>query len=177
MGRCIIQRISVEVISVLPKALLDAIYPIGYIYMTSLNSLTPSDLFGGDWEQVNGMYLMTCDDNPGDVVGQNNNTLPLTGNMGGTKVDAPSHLHEYYMEKKTGSNSSGGYTATGNVGSGSGTCWTEYECGSGAYSSTGNDGKCGFYKYEDCDTHTHSMNHIHEYTLKTFNTIIWKRIG
>lgn len=37
----------------------DIIYPIGSIYM-SVNSTSPSVLFGGTWEQITGRYLMGC---------------------------------------------------------------------------------------------------------------------
>ena len=41
----------------LKAALLDLIYPVGSIYI-SLNSTNPSTIFGGEWEQIQGRFLL-----------------------------------------------------------------------------------------------------------------------
>ena len=41
-------------------ALLDKIYPVGSIYM-SMNSQSPSEIFGGTWEQIQGRFLIGTD--------------------------------------------------------------------------------------------------------------------
>ena len=38
------------------------IYPIGSIYM-SINETNPSELFGGEWEQIKDTFLLACGDN------------------------------------------------------------------------------------------------------------------
>ena len=41
--------------------LIDKTYPIGSIYM-SVNSTSPSTLFGGTWEQIKDRFLLACGD-------------------------------------------------------------------------------------------------------------------
>ena len=43
------------------KSMLDLIYPIGAIYL-STNSLDPNSLFGGIWEQIKDKFLLACGD-------------------------------------------------------------------------------------------------------------------
>ena len=45
----------------LGEGTLNAIYPIGSIYM-SVNSTNPSQLFGGTWEQIKDRFLLACGD-------------------------------------------------------------------------------------------------------------------
>lgn len=40
---------------------LDAIYPVGSIYM-SVNATDPGTLFGGTWERINGKFLLAADE-------------------------------------------------------------------------------------------------------------------
>lgn len=43
------------------KSLLNAIYPVGAIYM-SVNSTNPGTLFGGTWEQIKDTFLLSAGD-------------------------------------------------------------------------------------------------------------------
>lgn len=43
------------------KPTLDMIYPVGSIYM-SVNSINPSTLFGGTWEQIKDRFLLSAGD-------------------------------------------------------------------------------------------------------------------
>ncbi len=80
------------------KDLIDIIYPIGSIYM-SVNSVTPSTLFGGVWEQIQGKFLLASDsNNPVGTTG-GEATTPLTvenlpsHTHSGSSVSAGSHSH------------------------------------------------------------------------------------
>ena len=79
--------------------LIDLIYPVGSIY-TSINSTSPSTLFGGTWEQIKGRFLIGT----GTPVANTDGSSPgsynyAAGNMGGeaehtlTIEEMPSHRH------------------------------------------------------------------------------------
>lgn len=44
-----------------PRLLLDAVYPVGSIYM-SVNNTSPEALFGGKWEQLKDRFLLGAGD-------------------------------------------------------------------------------------------------------------------
>lgn len=74
------------------KEFVDKIYPIGSIYM-SMNNTSPSDLFGGTWEQLKDTFLLASGDvypSDGDVStaqhGESNHTL--------TVDEMPKHKHD-----------------------------------------------------------------------------------
>ena len=58
-GNLTVKTLNVESIST--SALLNAMYPIGSIYM-SVNETDPSTIFGGQWEQVKDKFLLACGD-------------------------------------------------------------------------------------------------------------------
>ena len=62
------------------------IYPIGSIYM-SINETNPSELFGGEWEQIEDTFLLACGTkySNGAIGGEEKHTL--------TKDEMPSHTH------------------------------------------------------------------------------------
>ena len=68
---------------------IDAIYPIGSIYM-SVNSTDPGSLFGGTWEQIQDRFLLAA------------GTTYANGATGGeathklTITEMPSHTHYIY---------------------------------------------------------------------------------
>lgn len=68
--------------------LLDYIYPIGSIYM-SVNNVSPSDIFGGVWEQIQDRFLLASGNSY------------ILGNQGGEAThilsinELPSHEHPY----------------------------------------------------------------------------------
>lgn len=43
------------------KALVDAVYPVGSIYM-SVNNVSPATFFGGTWEQIKDRFLLSAGD-------------------------------------------------------------------------------------------------------------------
>ena len=91
------------------KALTDAIYPVGSIYM-SMSSTNPSNLFGGTWQRIGvGRTLISAGGDSGAIVDANNYTgrgtnsasatsFPV-GETGGelshalTTTEMPSHTH------------------------------------------------------------------------------------
>ena len=62
------------------------IYPVGSIYM-SINSTDPSELFGGEWEQIKDRFLLACGTtySNGATGGEATHTL--------TVDEMPSHTH------------------------------------------------------------------------------------
>ena len=109
------------------KELLDLIYPLGAIYL-SLNAASPSDLFGGTWEQISGKFLLASGDgySIGSTGGEEAHTLtsdemPIHHHSGFTDSDG-SHSHSYGSGKYvhlTTDGDTGADTYSGNV-SGSG---------------------------------------------------------
>ena len=78
--------------------LTDLIYPVGSIYM-SVNTTSPSVLFGGVWEQIQGRFLLASDtNNPvGTTGGEATHTLTTAEmpahNHSGSSVSAGAHTH------------------------------------------------------------------------------------
>lgn len=66
---------------------LDMVYPVGAIYM-SINSTSPSDLFGGTWERIKDTFLLSAGDiySAGATGGSATHTL--------TVDEMPSHTHK-----------------------------------------------------------------------------------
>lgn len=67
-------------------ALINLIYPIGSIYL-SVNSTSPQQLFGGEWEQIKDKFLLSAGDtySSGSEGGEATHTL--------TVEEMPSHNH------------------------------------------------------------------------------------
>lgn len=83
-------------------SLLDLIYPIGVLYISS-NTISPETLFGGSWERLSGYYLY-CGETPGHVDGSSNtgSTILTAAQSGlpahihtGTTSNTGSHDHRY----------------------------------------------------------------------------------
>ena len=70
--------------------LINLIYPIGSIYL-SVNSTSPQQLFGGEWEQIKDKFLLSAGDtySGGSEGGEAAHTL--------TVEEMPSHNHTIYM--------------------------------------------------------------------------------
>ena len=68
------------------SALINLIYPIGSIYL-SVNSTSPQQLFGGEWEQIKDKFLLSAGDtySGGSEGGEAAHTL--------TVEEMPSHNH------------------------------------------------------------------------------------
>ena len=68
------------------SALINLIYPIGSIYL-SVNSTSPQQLFGGEWEQIKDKFLLSAGDtySGGSEGGEAAHTL--------TESEMPTHRH------------------------------------------------------------------------------------
>lgn len=69
--------------------ILDFIYPVGSIYLTT-NLINPQVTFGGTWEQIKDRFLLACGDTypNGSTGGEANHTLTIN--------EMPSHNHAVY---------------------------------------------------------------------------------
>ncbi len=78
----------------LGNGLLNAIYPVGSIYL-SVVATNPSQLFGGTWEQIKDRFLLACGDiySNGSTGGEAEHTL--------TVDELPTHTHAYGYSIKT----------------------------------------------------------------------------
>ena len=155
MGVCILQRITVEKMKILPSDMLDLFYPIGKTYITEHNSISPSDLFGGDWEQIVGCYLKTTTGNDGGTKDGSITLDPAVGNTSNVTC-LPSHQHTLWRTKSVSGSSPNGYIFNG--------------CNSSSTNVVTNVGGSG--------THSHTLNnHVHNIKLKSSSFCIWRRIG
>ena len=82
--------------------LLNKIYPVGSIYM-SANSVNPSELFGGTWEQIKDKFLLSAGSTyvAGNTGGEATHTL--------TTSEMPKHKHEAFDYMISASSTGGGY--------------------------------------------------------------------
>lgn len=71
------------------KLLLDAVYPVGSIYM-SINNTSPKTLFGGKWEQIKDVFLLAAGSTytAGSTGGEAEHTL--------TVDEMPKHRHVWH---------------------------------------------------------------------------------
>lgn len=71
-----------------------ALYPIGSIYI-NINDVNPSTLFGGTWERIKDMFLLSSGDifAVGEQGGEATHTLSID--------EMPEHTHSYFRAKLT----------------------------------------------------------------------------
>lgn len=65
--------------------LLQAIYPVGSVYLSTV-STSPASIIGGTWEQIENKYLRCVSASIGSVGGSDSHTHPLSKN-GGAMID------------------------------------------------------------------------------------------
>ena len=108
------------------KSMFDLIYPVGSIYM-SIDSTNPKILFGGEWQQIKGRFLLgtgTPDANSDNYFGglSGRTWNAGAGSTGGedfhtlTVAEMPSHRHEgikWFGEQNISLNSTGSYGGYG----------------------------------------------------------------
>ena len=107
-------QLTLDVDAVAPKdcTIFDLIYPVGAIYMSTVE-VSPAALFGGTWEQIVGKFLLAADDDheAGSEGGEATHTLTLS--------ELPAHQHNLVNTSAGGPTQSYtkyGVTATGNQG-------------------------------------------------------------
>lgn len=92
----------------LSSLILEAVYPVGSIYM-SVNSTSPATLFGGTWEAIQGKFLLGADGGAykaGNTGGEATHTLTIS--------EMPSHKHSIWFPNDGGEQSAEiGYPDTG----------------------------------------------------------------
>lgn len=118
------------------KSLLDYIYPIGSIYI-STNGVSPSKLFGGTWQEIEGRFLLGA-----------STEYPVGSEGGSANAVVVSHTHAQVAHTHTvGSDSHShkyGY-------------YTDRAAKGTARNTPGSTGASGTYNTTS-DTHTHSVN-------------------
>lgn len=74
------------------EALINLIYPIGSIYI-STNSTSPATLFGGSWSQIQGQFLLASSSTyaAGSTGGEATHTL--------TQSEMPKHWHNFARQQ------------------------------------------------------------------------------
>ena len=114
----LIKNISIICNNLNAKVTLNALHPIGSIYM-SVDNTSPSILFGGTWEQIEDTFLLSAGSiyQAGDTGGEANHQLlqtelpHLTGKFQSRQVNGTNVLDTYP------SNTSGVFKYTANGGS------------------------------------------------------------
>lgn len=105
-----IQIGNISVLDALGSVTVDAIYPVGSIYM-SVNSTNPGTLFGGTWEQLQDKFLLGASTtySVGSTGGEATHTL--------TSGEMPSHTHTFTGESAKSGNQSANHSHTVTVNS------------------------------------------------------------
>lgn len=103
-------------LSVKGKSLVDLVYPVGSIYM-SVNSTSPTTLFGGSWTQLQDRFLIGASSTYSNGTTGGATTVTLT------KEQMPSHTHKFTGSSSTTSSDTHSHTVPNTRGdsSGSGT--------------------------------------------------------
>ena len=84
---------TIEAADFAPNAIVEAVYPIGSIYM-SVNDISPAMQFGGTWESINDVFLMCGGSIYGHgTTGGSTTHTHTTGDCTLTVNQIPSHSH------------------------------------------------------------------------------------
>ena len=94
-GSMVTPKITIQETLVMTKAVLDAIYPVGSIYI-SVNSTSPTTLFGGTWERLKDKFLVGAGDTFNEPGGSTTHSHAL-GNNAYAKINH--HGGNFYFEE------------------------------------------------------------------------------
>ena len=96
-------KMTCNEITINQKTIFDLIYPIGSIYM-SANSIDPSNIFGGTWEQLKDRFLLGAGDSysAGTTGGEATHTLTIE--------EMPSHSHNGAVRTNMDGHTSGNFS-------------------------------------------------------------------
>lgn len=84
------------------EALLDMVYPVGTIYMSS-NSTSPATLFGGTWVQLQDRFMIAAGPTyPAGTTGGSATHVHTTGDHVLTTNEMPSHNHVLFYPNSAG---------------------------------------------------------------------------
>jgi hypothetical protein len=99
------------------KLLVDLIYPVGSVYM-STNNVSPQTFFGGTWERIKDRFLLSAGDtySAGSTGGAAKHTLTID--------EMPVHYHDGITVDEFYSTHRMAYTNQDHVGTGSSAYWT-----------------------------------------------------
>lgn len=97
--------------------IINLIYPVGSIYI-SVNSTSPTTLFGGTWEQIQGQFLLGCNSTyTAGSTGGSASHVHSTSNHTLTVKETPKHNHAIFIFNANNTNydaaranGSGGWT-------------------------------------------------------------------
>lgn len=170
-----------EAINKLAKAQVQAIYPVGSIYMNAADNRNPALIFGfGTWVQISGRFIAGQDggdtdfDTPGETGGSK--THSHGGSTGGTALsvdEIPSHNHIYrdrYYPEFSGTLAPAPYKEAAPFG---------YNGGLGA---NGTDTDANTFLYYDSETESQGGGLAHSHTIGSSSNVppyfvayIWRR--
>jgi microcystin-dependent protein len=126
------------------NGILDAVYPVGAIYLSTVNT-SPATLFGGTWTQIKDRFLLSAGDtyNVGNTGGSATKNIGVN-NLPGHSHGLNSHVHSLNRHTHTVSaegdafngGSAGRYVRTW-AGSANGSGWNVFAADSSPSSCTG----------------------------------------
>ena len=163
--------------------ILDKVYPIGAIYLSTVNT-SPATLFGGEWERISDKFLLAGDIKwqPGSTGGYADAQLPTHKHTAtGTSSSAGAHTHTI--------NSSGAHThSMSNIWSNGAGSQSAYMTTSKRVRTTRNTASAGAHTHtmSSSGAHTHPINvtvadagdTATDKNLPPYLSVyVWKRIG
>lgn len=94
-GNLTVNSLTVNDMRIATQLVLDVMYPVGSVYI-SVNDISPSAYFGGQWEQIKDTFLLGCGEKyeNGKVGGEAEHKLTVT--------EMPSHSHQLYLNYDQG---------------------------------------------------------------------------
>lgn len=105
---------TIEAADFAPNAIVEAVYPVGSIYM-SVNDISPAMQFGGTWESINDVFLMCGGSIYGHgTTGGSKTHTHTTGDCTLTINQIPSHRHAMATYSKNATEYQSGYSYVNN---------------------------------------------------------------